>query len=268
MSDRPAGRPREVRPSATGARARHLWPSLGALTLLSYNTWLLWRPLNIRPAIFDGYLSELSASDQPYSFFFRGGDLITAVIVLALAGRTIVLSRRRTAAVAERGGPRPGRWWVVAWSALLIFGVSTFFDAFFAMDCSPTLSETCRVAEETGRLSTIHYAHTFTSVGAQVGIVASMIATAIAMVRAPRPSRTRTRVVIAIAAFEVVALVVMMIMLVLRMPGLGYPQAVMVVVASLWFAAIGFQLVGEDAVPRRRAGTSTSGPPLVGSDHG
>jgi len=185
-----------------------------------------------------------------------------------LAGRTILLWRRRTAAVAERDDPPLGRWWVVAWSALLVFGVSTFFDAFLAMDCSPTLSETCRVAEETGRLSTVHYAHTFTSVGAQVGIVASMIATAIAMVRAPRQSRTRTRVVIAIAGFEVVALAAMMIMLVLSMPGLGYPQAVMVVVASLWFAAIGFQLVGNDAVLRGSPGTSTSGPPLVGSDHG
>ena len=70
---------------------------------------------------------------------------------------------------------------------------ATFFDAFFAMDCSPTLSASCKVLEETGQLSTVHYAHTFTSVGAQVGIVASMIATYIAMVRSPRQSRTRRR---------------------------------------------------------------------------
>jgi N-acetylglutamate synthase-like GNAT family acetyltransferase len=38
-------------------------------------------------------------------------------------------------------------------------------------------------------------------------------------------------------------------MLVAAAPGLGYPQAVMVAVASLWFAAIGFRLVGEDALP-------------------
>lgn len=30
-------------PAAQGAR---LWPALGILTVLTYNTWLLWRPLN------------------------------------------------------------------------------------------------------------------------------------------------------------------------------------------------------------------------------
>ena len=61
--------------------------------------------------------------------------------------------------------------------------------------------------------------------------------------------------------FEVVALTVMMIMLVLDLPGLGYPQAIMVVVASGWFAAIGFRLVGDDA-SRRPAPTSVTGPPM------
>ena len=105
---------------------------------------------------------------------------------------------------------------MVASVGLLIFGVATFFDAFFAMDCSPTLSASCKVLEETGQLSAAHYAHTFTSVGAQIGIVASMVATYIAMVRSPRQSRTRRRVVLIISAFEVVALTVMMVMLAAR----------------------------------------------------
>ena len=86
-------------------------------------------------------------------------------------------------------------------------------------------------------------------VGAQTGIVASMVATWIAMRRSVDQGRTRPRVVLAITVVEVVALVVMMAMLVAGAPGLGYPQAVMVAVASLWFAAIGFRLVGEDALP-------------------
>ena len=95
------------------------------------------------------------------------------------------------------------------------------------MDCSPTLSEACRVAEESGQLSTVHYAHTFTSVGAQVGIVTSMIATYIAMVRSlVIMAAGSVRAVVSIV--EVLALPVMMIMLVLGLPGLGYPQAVMV----------------------------------------
>lgn len=230
-------------------RAGHLWPSLSVLTVFTYNTWMLWKPLNGNAEIFNGYLSELSASDQPHNLVFRAGDLITAIIVLAMGTRALWLWRRRNALAELGSGTRSGRWWAVASAALLIFGTATFFDAFFAMDCSPTLSASCKVLEETGRLSTVHYAHTFTSVGAQVGIVASMIATYVAMVRSPRQSRTRRRIVLIISVFEVVALTVMMIMLVLDLPGLGYPQAIMVLVASGWFAAIGFRLVGDSEPP-------------------
>ncbi len=237
----------------TEFRVGHVWPSLSVLTLLTYNTWVLWRPLNGHPAILDGYLSELSASDQPHSLVFRGGDLITAIIVAALGCRALVLWRRHASAAAAEHRTAPGRWWVVAAAALLVFGLATFFDAFFAMDCSPSLSAACKVAEETGQLSTVHYAHTFTSVGAQAGIVASMVATYIAMIRSSQQNLRRRLIVAAISVFEVVALTVMMVMLELGRPGLGYPQAVMVVVASLWFAAVGFRLVGEDAVDPVRA---------------
>jgi hypothetical protein len=236
--------------SSSGAfRVWHLWPSLSVLTALTYNTWLLWEPLNGNARILNGYLSELSASDQPHGLVFRIGDLITAIIVLAMGIRAFWLWRRRHALAEQGHRPRPGRWWAVASAALLIFGVATFFDSFLAMDCSPTLSENCKVLEETGQLSAGHYAHTFTSVGAQVGIVASMIATYIAMVRSPRQSRTRRRVVLIISILEVGALTVMMIMLALDLPGLGYPQAIMVLVASGWFVAIGFRLVGDSDPP-------------------
>jgi hypothetical protein len=221
---------------------RYVWPVLGSLTLLTYNTWALWE-VNGHARIFDGYLSEFSASDQPHSFFFRGGDLMTAVIVLLLVLRARHLVHARGVS---------GRWEVLAWLGLLLFGVSTFLDAFFSMDCSPTLSEACRVAEETGRLSLIHYAHTWTSVGAQTGIVTSMVAAYLALrLAGPRPGRGHgaRRLVLVLALVEVVALVVMMAMLAAAAPGLGYPQAVMVLVASLWFAAVGFDLVGRPEDP-------------------
>lgn len=228
-------------------RSGHLWPGLSVLTLATYNTWVLWKPVNGHRAIFNGYLSEFSASDQPHSFFFRGGDLLTAVIVLGLGVRALVLWRRRHRAADQGEAVRPNRWWAVASAFLLVFGVATFFDAFFAMDCSPSLSAQCEAAEAAGQLSAVHYAHTYTSVGAQTGIVASMVSTYIAMCRSAQQTRARRLVVLAISVFEVVALVIMMVMLVAHAPGLGYPQAVMVAVASLWFAAVGFRLVGEDA---------------------
>ncbi|HEY5822357.1 MAG TPA: DUF998 domain-containing protein [Propionibacteriaceae bacterium] len=252
-------------PARTGVHIGLLWPALSVLTVFTYNTWLLWRPMNGHVAIFNGYLSEFSASDQPHSFFFRGGDLITALIVGALGVRALVLWRRHRDAARAGLRTQPGRWWVVSALFLLLFAVATFFDAFFAMDCSPTLSEACKVAEEAGTLSGVHYAHTFTSVGAQVGIVASMVATYIAMVRSHQQTEARRRIVLALSVFEVVALTVMMALLVLDLPGLGYPQAVMVVVASLWFAAVGFRLVGEDAVypPADRARAATTPHPDV-----
>ena len=78
--------------SSVGTRSRLalLWPVLGVATLLTYNTWVLWKPVNGNAGIFDGYLSELSASDQPHNFFFRGGDLITAAILLVLDRKSVV----------------------------------------------------------------------------------------------------------------------------------------------------------------------------------
>ena len=163
-------------PSATPPVDPHprralLWPVLGVIAMITYNTWVLWIPVNGHPHILDGYLSELSASDQPNDLFFRGGDLITALIVGALGIRAVLVWRHR----ARRA------WWLVSAWALIAFAVATFFDAFFAMDCSPTLSDACRIAEETGQLSTIHYAHTYTSVIAQTGVVTSILAAYIAL---------------------------------------------------------------------------------------
>jgi hypothetical protein len=230
----------------TQRSTRPWWPLLGVLTVLTYNTWVLWSPMNGQPAIFNGYLSELSASDQPHNLFFRGGDLITAVIVGALGLRALRSWPRLS--------PARRRWWVVAAAALILFGVSTFLDAFFSMDCSPTLSAQCKVLEETGQLSAVHYAHTFTSVGAQTGIVTSMVATYVAMRRARVGSDRWQRLLLGVAILEVTALTVMMVMLALGVPGLGFPQAVMVVIGSLWFAAVGIALSrDESALPRTLA---------------
>ena len=43
---------------------------------------------------------------------------------------------------------------------------------------------------------------------------------------------------------EVAALTVMLIMVALELPWLGVPQAIMVLIASVWFAAVGFGVLG------------------------
>ncbi len=221
------------------------WPArltaavAGVATLLTYNTWLGWRPLNGHPEIFEGYLSEFSAADQPHDLVFRGGDLLTALLVA-------LVSLHARARWRDRDRSATSSWEALAWAGLLLFAVATVLDAFCVLDCSPSLSDACRVAEEQGRLSLIHYAHTWTSVGAQTGVTTSMVAGWLGLTRRPGATHekpARRRLALGLAVAEVVALVVMMAVLALGLPGLGYPQAVMVVVASLWFAAVGLGLL-------------------------
>ena len=215
-------------------RSALIWPVLGVIAMITYNTWVLWIPVNGHPHIIDGYLSELSASDQPGDLFFRGGDLITSVIVGALGIRAVLVWRQR----ARRA------WWLVSAWALIVFAVATFFDAFFSMDCSPTLNEACRIAEEAGRLSAIHYAHTYTSVIAQTGVVTSILAAYIALRRSYPEATHRRWWLLAGAIVEVVALAIMLIMIAADLSWLGIPQAVIVAIASIWFAAVGFGVLG------------------------
>ncbi|MFL6028024.1 MAG: DUF998 domain-containing protein [Friedmanniella sp.] len=212
---------------------------------MTYNTWLLWRPANGHAAIFDGYLSELSASDQPHHLLFRFEDLLTALIVLAQAVRAALFWAER---VRQRRVADPRlltRWWFVAWLGLLIFAVSTLLDSFFAMDCSPTLSAACRAAEQSGSLSRVHYLHTYTSVSAETGIVIAMVAACLALGRVRHGGgrlRTMRHLVLGLAVAHLVALTTMMTLLAAGLPGLGYAQAVMVLVASIGFALVGFAL--------------------------
>jgi Protein of unknown function (DUF998) len=219
------------------------WPVVGILAVLTYNTWILWQPLNGNPKILDGYLSELSASNQPNNLFFRVGDFLTALLVGAMGVHGFEL--------AYRALPRRSRWWAVAGASVLLFSACTLFDSIFAMDCSPTLSSQCKLLEDTGALTPVHYAHTFTSVGAQIGIVASMIAAYLAIVQEHQRRIILRRLLLGICSVEVIALSIMMIMLADGASGLAYPQMVMVLAASLWFCLAGIGL-GRAARPRSR----------------
>lgn len=127
---------------------------------------------------------------------------------------------------------------------LVVFGLSSIGDAVLAMDCSPTLSSSCRGLEGSGQLSTGHYLHTGTSVAAQAGIIASLAAARWAVRESAATAPRRLALLSVICAVEAVALIVMLGMIVAGMPGFGYPQVVMVVAASVWFAAVGFWLLG------------------------
>lgn len=222
------------------SRRRYLWPALGVSAMVSYNAWLLWWPLSGKSAVFNGYLSELSALDQPNNLFFRGGDLVAGLLVLIVGVRAVQICRQHAR--------HSNRWWLVAAVALVATGLSTIGDAVLALDCSPTLSEGCRGLEESGQLSAGHYLHTGTSVAAQAGIVTSLVAARLA-VRQRKGAAPRGRALLsATCAVEIVAVIIMLGMIATGSSGFGYPQVVAVVAASVWFAVVGFWLTDCSSV--------------------
>ena len=233
------------------SRRAYLWPALSVSAMFSYNTWLLWWPLNGRSEVFNGYLSELSALDQPNNLFFRGGDLLAGLLVLTLGIRAVQAPRRR--------GQRSNPWWLVAAVALVVFGLSSIGDAVLALDCSPTLSFGCRGLEQSGQLSAGHYLHTATSVAAQAGIVTSLVAARLAVGQSAGPAPRGRAPLSVICVAEIVALMIMLSMIVAGSPGFGYPQVVMVVAASVWFAAVGFWLLDSASVGVAAGDTSEEG---------
>lgn len=198
----------------------------GLATVLTYNTWLAAQPLFEHTGVFAGYLSELSAADQPHHLFFRIGDMLTGLLVAILALSVHSASRHRPGGTAGR------RWRRLVAVGLLVFAVATILDAVFVLDCAPSHDVACHAAERQGQLSASHYIHEVTSVSAQLGATGSLVAGIMAV-------RPRRWWLLGLGAVHVLALAVMMIMLGAGRSGIGYLQAVTVFTASLWFAAVG-----------------------------
>jgi hypothetical protein len=110
----------------------------------------------------------------------------------------------------------------------------------FALDCAPTHDVACHRAEDSGELSVGHATHEVTSVAAQVGVSGSLIAgvLVLGLRRVAHASLKRgNRFVVVLAVVHVLALAIML--LAIGASGVGYPQAVLVATASLWFAVVG-----------------------------
>lgn len=200
----------------------------GLATVLTYNTWLAAQPLFEHGEVFAGYLSELSAADQPHDLFFRVGDMLTGLLVAVLALSVHTATRRRPGGTAGR------RWRRLVAVGLLVFSIATILDAVFVLDCAPSHDVACHAAERQVQLSASHYIHEATSVSAQLGATGSLVAGIMAL----RSGRWFV-VVVGLGVVHVIALAVMVIMLGLGQPGMGYLQAVTVATASLWFSAVG-----------------------------
>ncbi|WP_243722771.1 DUF998 domain-containing protein [Actinomadura sp. 7K507] len=123
---------------------------LAVVATITYTTFLLAGPLDARIDFADGYVSELSAADQPFRYVYSAGDLVTGVLIILVALGALWRLKRRPLTTA-------------GWVCLGMFGVFAIGDAVFPLDCAPSLDTSCALRERSGHLSFSHGFHAFTS---------------------------------------------------------------------------------------------------------
>jgi len=150
-----------------------------ATAAVTYASFLLESVLSPEPDVVNGYVSELSAADQPGHLVYNVGDFITGGLV-AVAAVTALVTLRRSP------------WAVTGWLFLLMFGVATIADAAFPLDCAPSENTTCALLERSGKLSFSHQFHSVTSASAITCATVALFALSVAARRQGRwPSLAR-----------------------------------------------------------------------------
>jgi hypothetical protein len=203
---------------------------LGLVAAISYSSWVLEMFLSPGIDVFDGYVSELSANDQPYHLIFSGGDLITGVLTIVVAVTALVRLRRSPLAVT-------------GWACLLSFGVWAIGDAVFSMDCAPSMDTGCALRERAEQVSFSHEFHNVTSSMVIVSGIAAILALSLAARRYgwwPALARWGWMLAIAEAVLAVATLVLMLIG-----EWLGLAQRLQITILCLALLVIAWALLAE-----------------------
>jgi hypothetical protein len=200
---------------------------LAALAGVTYASWVLQFPLNPGLDPVNGYVSELSASDQPFHYLFAAGDFVSGLLTIVVVSAVLRSVRPRGCALA-------------GWLALVVFGVFSIADSLFAMDCAPNSDTTCALRERSGRVSFAHQFHSVTSVCVVTAGIISLIALTIAARRNHRwPVIARWSwlllVVETVAATATLPLMYLGVLL-------GVIERVQVAMISIWLFVIAAQL--------------------------
>lgn len=135
---------------------------LAAVAAVTYSTFVLENVLSPKLDFFNGYVSELSASDQPYHLVYSAGDLVTGLLSIMVAAETLRRLTRRPLATA-------------GWTFLGLFGVCAIGDASFPLDCAPSLETWCALRERSEHVSFSHEFHSVTSSAVIVCGVAALL---------------------------------------------------------------------------------------------
>lgn len=210
-------------------------PILAAVAGVAYSAWILQFFVNPRLDPVNGYVSELSATDQPHHDLFSAADFLSGTLSILVAA--FVLRRWR-----------PRGWAAAGWAALAVFGAFSIADSLSAMDCAPNSDTTCALRERAGKVSFAHQFHSVTSALVVVSGIAGIVALTIAARRRgglPMIARWSREIAIAETVTAVATLPLMYFGVLL-----GVMERVQVIVISLWL----FVIAGELHAARRRTG--------------
>jgi hypothetical protein len=201
--------------------------AMAAVAGIAYGSWFLQFALNPRLDPVNGYVSELSASDQPFHQLFAASDFVSGLLTIVVAGTVLRV-------VLPRG------WALAGWLALLAFGAFSIADSLFAMDCAPNSDTTCALRERAGRVSFAHQFHSVTSTAAVCAGILSILALAVAARRYRRwPVIARwSWSLMVVETVTAVATLPLMYFGVL----LGVMERVQVTVISVWLLVIAGEL--------------------------
>jgi hypothetical membrane protein len=212
---------------------------LAALAGITYASWLLQFAVNPELDPVNGYVSELSASDQPFHYLFAAADFVSGLLTISVV---VVVLR----------SVRPRGFALVGWLALVVFGVFSIGDSLFAMDCAPNSDTTCALRERAGKVSFAHQFHSVTSTCVVTAGIVSLIALTIAARRHPRLpviARWSWLLLVAETATATATLPLMYFGLIL-----GVVERAQVAMISIWLFVIAGQLYADRrrplAVPR------------------
>lgn len=140
---------------------------LALIAAITYSTFLLEHFLSPGLDGINGYVSELSAIDQPYHSVYSGGDFITGALAISVALTALTTLRRRP-------------WAVLGWTCLALFGLCAIGDAVFPLDCAPSLNTRCALLERAELVSFSHSFHAVTSSMVIIFGVGALLALSIA----------------------------------------------------------------------------------------
>ncbi len=179
------------------------------------------------------FISELSANGQPAQTFYRLSDLIagTLLVIGGLACYRLL----------------PDSPWVrIGDLSAVVVGLITAVNSFVPLDCTPSVSETCRAAEKAGQVSMSHQIHNVTGILEPIFGVAALVLIGIGLWRLRRSRRLPPQwtglapfLILVAALYGLMALLIAVIYLFNDPGGLGLAQRLQIVLYGSAIFAIG-----------------------------